>query len=76
MQWNEWVDPALQEVGGWLMPEVVGKSSYASAVLYMLPLFGSPYGLWLSQGLFKNKKRHSFYIAHTCCALVHAFSNM
>lgn len=39
MLWNEWADPALQEVGCWLLLEVVGKSSSASATLYATPVW-------------------------------------
>lgn len=37
--WNEWADPASQEVGGWLLLEVVGKSSSASAMLCATPVW-------------------------------------
>lgn len=37
--WDERADPALQDVGGQLMLEAVGESSYASAVLYAAPVW-------------------------------------
>lgn len=37
--WEEWVDPALQDVGSRPMLEAVGESSYASAELYVAPVW-------------------------------------
>lgn len=52
--WNEWADPALQEVGGWLLLEVVGKSSSASATLYATPVW-VPLWFVALPGVIRNK---------------------